>query len=303
MSPASGSTLQGGFRRGALLHSVFQLLVLAAVAGCLLLFQLAQFGQTPPAALQLPAVLLFGALLAGPLYPVAQHLSREGLLVASAVALLLSGGLSLLLPLVSAASPSYWLAALTAVLLTLVFGRLPPRRGAMLSAMSVYIVCTILANYTLDSFLPLGSFFLVNVGTFFFGVTFTQRDRVHHFGRRAVYIMIAVAAVLNVVMSLLVDTPLRYVAVAFVAIIVSETADTEIYQRLLARPWLERVAKSNAVSAPLDTLIFTLLAFWGETFATPGWMFQVIITDVLVKYGASMLVAAGFLARIRLRPG
>jgi uncharacterized PurR-regulated membrane protein YhhQ (DUF165 family) len=285
-----------------LLHLLFQFLLLCAPAGCLLLLHLSQFGQNPPAQLPLPTIFMFGALLCGPLYPVSRRLGRPGLLIASLLALLSGAAAALLLPSVTDASLNFGLAGLTALLLTLGFNRLPVRTGAMLSAMTVYVVCTVLANYTFDAFLPVGGFFLVNVGTFFFGITFTQRDRVHQYGRRAVYLMVAVAAVLNVVMSLLIDTPLRYVGVAFLAIIISETADTEIYQRLLDRPWITRVIRSNAVSAPLDTLIFTTLAFWGESFATFGWMVQVIVTDVLVKYGASILVAAGFLARIRLRP-
>ena len=101
--------------------------------------------------------------------------------------------------------------------------------------------------------------------------------------------MILVAAAANVALALTLGTPLRYVAVGFLAIILSETVDTEIYQRLLDRRWLTRVASSNAVSAPLDTLIFTLLAFAGEPFATAMWMLQVIVTDVIVKFGASMV--------------
>lgn len=286
----------------ALLHVLFQLFMLCAPAGCLLLLQLSQFGQNPPSELPLPTIIMFGALLCGPLFPISRKLTRTGLLLASLLAALLGSSTALLLPAVSDASVSFGLAGLTALLLTLVFNRLPVRTGAMLSAMTVYVVCTVLANYTFDAFLPVGGFFLVNVGTFFFGITFTQRDRVHQYGRRTVYLMIASAAVLNVVMSLLIDTPLRYVGVAFLAILISETADTEIYQRLLDRPWFTRVARSNAVSAPLDTLIFTVLAFTGESFATFGWMVQVIVTDVLVKYGASILVAAGVLARIRLQP-
>jgi uncharacterized PurR-regulated membrane protein YhhQ (DUF165 family) len=277
------------------LHVLFQLLLIAAAAGCVLLLQLSRFGQNPPEQLPLPTIIMFGALLSGPLYPVSRGLGA-GLRLAVLLALPVTLGVALLLP------AGYALASLTALVLTVAFNRLSVRRGAMLSAMLVYIVCTVLANYTFDAFLPVGGFFLVNVGTFFFGVTFTQRDRVHQFGRRNVYIMILLAAVINVVMSLLIDTPLRYIGVAFLAILISETADTEIYQRLLDRPWLTRVARSNAISAPLDTVIFTVLAFWGEQFATFGWMLQVIITDVLVKYGASMLVAAGFLARLRLRP-
>ena len=59
------------------------------------------------------------------------------------------------------------------------------RRAPMLAAMSVYVVCTLLANFTFDSFLALPGYGQLSVGTLFFGVTFTQRDRVHSFGKGA----------------------------------------------------------------------------------------------------------------------
>ena len=87
--------------------------------------------------------------------------------------------------------------------------------------------------------------------------------------------MVGVAAVANVITALSLNTPLRYVAVGFLAIILSEVADTEVYQRLLKRRWLTRVAASNAVSIPIDTVGFTLLAFYGAAWATAAWMIEV----------------------------
>lgn len=280
-------------------YLLFQLTILAVQAGSLLLLVLARFGQNPPAELPLPTLIFFGAIAAGVLHPLSRGSSRRELTGALAAAAVLSATLSMILRFSPDWTPAWLLAPATAIAVTLLL-RLPSvRTGDMLSAMTVYTACTVLANYTLDSFLPIGSFFLVNVGTFFFGVTFTQRDRVHRYGRRNVYLMIAVAALANVAMSLAVGTPIRYVAVAFISILVAETADTEIYQRLLHRPWLVRVARSNAVSAPLDTVIFTVLAFWGEPFATAGWLSQVIITDIIVKFLASMTVAFGVVTWLR----
>ncbi|HET8984400.1 MAG TPA: VUT family protein, partial [Trueperaceae bacterium] len=205
-------------------------------------------------------------------------------------------GIALLLGGVGEAT--YLLSPVVAVAGTSLLARSRGRPG-LYSAITVYVACTLLANYTLDSFLPLGGFFLVNVGTLFFGITFTQRDRVHRYGRRTVYQMILLAAVANVVLGAALGTPLRYVAVSFLSIVVAETADTEVFQRLKARRWLTRVATSNAVSAPIDTIIFTLLAFWGESFATTTWMTQVIVTDVFVKYGGGLLAALGMVALVR----
>ncbi len=274
-------------------------LLLAAGAGPALLLRLAQFGQQPPDRLQLPAVLLFGTLFVGLLIDLTVGLGARRRSTVLMVATALGAGFAALMALTSGWDARYILSPLVAGTASFALSRLDDRRASMLSAMLVYTTCTLLANYTLDSFLPLGDFFLVNVGTLFFGITFTQRDRVHRFGRRAVYSMILGAAVANVLLSAALDTPLRYIAVSFLSIVLAETADTEIYQRLLRRRWLTRVAASNAVSAPLDTVIFTVLAFWGEDFATRAWMTQVIVTDVLVKYASGILAALGMLAVLR----
>lgn len=253
---------------------------------------MASFGQNPPTLLPLAALVFLGALLAD---AVARSLMRSlqrslpflslGIVLAVAVAIMAFSPRDLVV-----------VAGLLPVAAVLVL--IPSRWGVMLGAMSVYTVATLLANYTLDAFLPFGPWFLVNVGTLFFGITFTQRDRVHRYGRPAVYAMILVAAIANVLAALALATPLRFVAVSFLAILVSEAADTEIYQRLLARRWWVRVASSNAVSAPIDTTLFTVLAFAGAPFATITWMLQVITTDIVVKY-ASGAVAALTLLRGR----
>lgn len=258
-----------------------------------LLLRLAQFGQSPPDALAWPVLVLVGLLLAAPAATAAQHLTqRHALVIAGfAASLALAGALLAGFPLASALPVGVTLLGMA------LLQRLASRTAALYGAALVYIGCTVLANFTLDSFIPVGDFFLVNVGTFFFGVTFTQRDRLHRFGRGVVYRVIVLAAGANVLAALALETPLRYVTVSFLAIVISETADTEIYQRLLHRRWIARVAGSNAVSAPLDTILFTTLAFAGAPFASAAWMLQVIVTDVFVKYGASMIAAITLLSR------
>jgi len=258
-----------------------------------LLFLLSRFGQSPPETLPWAVIGLLGALLAAPAAAAAAHLPRASLAPLAGFA-----GAAALAGVAAAGLPPAYLAALPVTLLGVALLRaLPEDRPELYGAALVYVGCTILANFTFDSFLPLGDFFLVNVGTFFFGVTFTQRDRLHRFGRGVVYRVILLAAGANVLAALAVGTPLRYVAVSFVAIVVSEAADTEVYHRMLRFRWIARVAGSNAVSAPLDTVLFTTLAFAGAPFATAAWMTQVIVTDVLVKYAASMVAAITVLSR------
>lgn len=243
------------------------------------------FGATPPERLPVPTLVFFGALFGDAL---AQALRRGGR--ANFVAAAIGVSAAALLAF-EATDPRHMIAPAATLALAGLLAALPERRAEMWGAIGLYTASTLLANYTLDAFLPLGDWFLVNVGTLFFGVTFTQRDRVHRFGRRVVYGMILFAAVANVAVALELGTPLRYVAVGFLAILASETADTEVYGRMLSRRWLTRVASSNAVSAPLDTILFTVLAFAGAPFATLSWMLQVIVTDVIVKYASGFLTA------------
>lgn|GEM_PF-269034 len=270
---------------------------LASGLGPAALFWLAGFGQAPPERLPLAAVPLLGAVLCGPLVDLTARLARRaalGLLALAAVVGVAAAVATLALP---GAGPYYLLSPVAATLLAGLLRETQPR--GLYPAVAVYVACTLLANFTLDSFLPVGSFFLVNVGTLFFGVTFTQRDRAHRFGRPTVYRMIMAAAFANVALAAALGTPLRFVAVSFLSIVLAETADTEVFHRLRGRRWVTRVATSNAVSAPIDTVVFTLLAFWGEDFATPGWLTQVIVTDVLVKYASGLLAALGVLALVR----
>ncbi len=128
----------------------------------------------------------------------------------------------------------------------------------------LYIVTTLAANYTATWFLHFPVFGQVSVATFIFGVTFTARDRVHNLlGRKKVYGMIGTAALLNLAVTVLGGVEWRIVAASLTAIVLAETADTEIYQHFIDNTWGMRVLKSNAVSIPLDSLLFNVIAFAG----------------------------------------
>jgi queuosine precursor transporter len=156
----------------------------------------------------------------------------------------------------------------------------------------IYVVAVLLANYTAtpEWFLKFPIFGQVATGTLIFGITFTQRDRLHQFGRQSAYGAIAVAAFANVLMSAVLGVPGRIIFASFVAIILAETTDTEIYQKLLEKSWYTRVASSNAVSIPLDTLLFNLIAFLGVL--SPLEMVSLTFGDIVVKYAIGLLTAA-----------
>jgi uncharacterized PurR-regulated membrane protein YhhQ (DUF165 family) len=159
----------------------------------------------------------------------------------------------------------------------------------MKRSMLIYIGAVLAANYTATWFLPLPVFGFVSVGTLIFGVTFTQRDRVHRYGRRAVYAMILAAAAGMVLESVFLGVSWRIIAASFVAIVLSETADTEIYQRLLHRPWMQRVAGSNLVSIPTDSLLFNLIAFYGEF--SGAMLAGIVFGEIVAKFATGSAAA------------
>jgi uncharacterized PurR-regulated membrane protein YhhQ (DUF165 family) len=83
--------------------------------------------------------------------------------------------------------------------------------------------------------------------------------------------------------------PLRIILASFLAIVLAESADTEVYQKLMRYPWLVRVAGSNAVSVPLDTLLFTLVAFAGVLSTRD--MLSLLFGEILLKYAIGAMVA------------
>ena len=159
----------------------------------------------------------------------------------------------------------------------------------MVTSMSIYIIAVLAANYTATWFFPLPIFGMVSVGTLIFGITFTQRDRVHRYGRKAVYAMILLAAVGMVLESLLLEVSWRIIIASFIAIVLSEAADTEIYHQLLHRSWLQRVTGSNLVSIPLDSLLFNLIAFMGVF--EPAMLVAIIFGEIVTKFTTGALAA------------
>jgi uncharacterized PurR-regulated membrane protein YhhQ (DUF165 family) len=159
----------------------------------------------------------------------------------------------------------------------------------MILSMTIYIVAVLLANFTATWFIPLPVFGMLSVGTLIFGVTFTQRDRVHRFGRKPVYMMIFIAAAGMVLESLFLAVEWRIIAASFIAIVLGETVDTEIYQRLLRRSWLQRVIGSNLVSIPLDSLLFNVIAFAGVF--QPVMLASIIFGEIVTKFTTGALAA------------
>lgn len=154
----------------------------------------------------------------------------------------------------------------------------------------IYILATLAANYTVDWFMPLPIYGLLSVGTLFFAVTFTARDYIHHAGRKFVYSVIGLNISCNFLMSASFGVPARFIVASCVAILISESADTEVFQALINRHWLVKVISSNLVSIPLDSLIFNLIAFYGTV--TLWQYFEITYADLIAKFIISVAIAS-----------
>ena len=155
----------------------------------------------------------------------------------------------------------------------------------------------------------------IDAGTFVYPITFTLRDLVHKAaGARAARVLIVTAAAINLVMAALfwfvarlpgdpavgpqlefglVLSPVwRIVLASIAAEVFSELVDTEVYrlwvERMGARHQWMRVLTSNAVSVPLDSLLFSWGAFGGVLPAGVVW--GIVASNTLVK-GATTLVS------------
>ena len=187
----------------------------------------------------------------------------------------------------------------------------------------LYIIAVLLANLTATLFLPFevapGTGILVSVGTLVFGLTFTQRDRMHALGKPFVYKVIFLSAILNLIMltslrylwgeclldylireemdwyadatRMLMENGWRVFLASFLAIVVAESTDTEIFHYYRDRSWITRVIRSNAVSIPVDSIMFNLIAFAGSAFFPPVILAKVILGEIISKFVVGMLYA------------
>ena len=172
---------------------------------------------------------------------------------------------------------------------------------------SAYIAAQMLADITSLKIAVVGPF-AIDGGTFIYPFTFTLRDMVHKLlGKAAARTLIITAAIVNLAMAALlafvawlpadpawglqvefaaVLGPVwRIVVASIVAELVSELLDTEIYalwvKRVTVRYQWARVLTSNALSVPVDSLIFCWVAFGGSLPGAVVW--SIFWSNVLVK--------------------
>jgi uncharacterized integral membrane protein (TIGR00697 family) len=178
---------------------------------------------------------------------------------------------------------------------------------------SAYIAAQMMADIaSLKIVLFLG--LSMDAGTFVYPITFTLRDLVHKtVGAKAARALIVTAAAINLVMAGLfwlvsqlpgdpavgpqaefatVLAPVwRIVMASIAAEVAAELVDTEVYrlwvERITRRYQWMRVLTSNAVSVPLDSLMFSWGAFGGSLPAPVVW--SIVLSNVLVKGATTLL--------------
>lgn len=192
------------------------------------------------------------------------------------------------------------------------------RAIALLSQTGVVVVAAYIGAQMISDIasLKIGVVFglAVDMGTFIYPITFTLRDVVHKvLGKRSAQTVIITAAVINLLMaayfswvarvpsdpdwglggefSAILGPIWRIVAASILAEVVSELIDTEVYQwyvdRFGQRNQWARVVLSNAVSIPVDSLIFSIGAFgWALPW---GVVWQIFAFNLVVKYLVSLL--------------
>ncbi len=187
-----------------------------------------------------------------------------------------------------------------------------------------YVAAQMLADVTSLKIITFAGLSM-DAGTLVYPLTFTLRDMVHKVaGVTAARVLILAAAVINLVMaglfwvvSLLPGDPAvgpqtafasvlspvwRIVVASIVAEVVAELIDTEVYkywvERVTMRFQWARVLVSNAVSVPIDSVLFAWLAFGGVYTGSVVW--AIVLSNVLVKGATTMVSIPGiYLVRER----
>jgi uncharacterized integral membrane protein (TIGR00697 family) len=191
--------------------------------------------------------------------------------------------------------------------------QLAPIPTAGIVVISIYIAAQLLSDIASLKITQIAGFSM-DAGTFIYPLTFTIRDLIHkRLGKTAARTVIILAAAVNLFMAIffhftawlpqdpswglaeefsaILGPVWRIVIASIVAEVFSELLDTEIYHlwqnRITRRyQWL-RVLSSNAVSIPVDSLIFCWLAFG---FALPhNVVWSIFYANVMVKGAVTIL--------------
>ena len=181
----------------------------------------------------------------------------------------------------------------------------------------LYIFFSLAGNIAATKVTYFGS--MVMDAGFIYSLTFTWRDLIHkQLGQRAAITTIWLAAAINLLAAayfqivvmmpaqtdwaasggqsaweFLFSLQLRITLASILTALIAELIDTKVYQLWTARrragwPQWTRVAVSNSVSIPVDSLLFPIIAFAGVV-GTEG-LHQMFWTNIIVKAAITALV-------------
>ncbi len=191
------------------------------------------------------------------------------------------------------------------------------RTQAAIILCGLYIFFSLAGNIAATKVTYFGS--MVMDAGFIYSLTFTWRDLIHkQLGQRAALTTIWLAAAINLLAALyfqivvmmpaqtdwaasggqtawefLFSLQMRITLASILTALIAELIDTKVYQLWTAGkrarwPQWTRVAVSNSVSIPVDSLLFPIIAFFGVV-GTEG-LQQMFWTNIIVKAAITALV-------------
>lgn len=176
---------------------------------------------------------------------------------------------------------------------------LSSRRLALVVGIAAAAFLAFVANYYAATFVEVGSLtFAIGTLTFALGYTLADYIRRYH-GRVATIVAVAAGAAGTLAYTVYFDGGLgRIVLASLCSLVVASSVDIRIQTALLGGPIWRLVLVSNAVSLAVDTVVFTLLAFYGVegigilSLIGGDYLVKMIMSLVSVPliYGVTMLV-------------
>lgn len=159
----------------------------------------------------------------------------------------------------------------------------------LIATAGIYLASTMIANVASLRIVKVFGWSL-DAGTFIYPITFTLRDLIHKLGgKAAAKAAIYTGAIVNLLMASyfwlvakmnpdmfvgpqtewvkVLGPQWRIVFASIIAMLIAELVDTFVYGKWVKKfghkyQW-GRVLSSNAVSSPLDSIVFTFVAFYG----------------------------------------
>ncbi len=165
--------------------------------------------------------------------------------------------------------------------------QLRPRRIALFLSIALAAVLAFVANYYAATFVSVGALTFA-IGTLTFALSYTLADYIRRYhGRTATIIAVAAGAIGTLIYTAMFDGGLgRIVFASLASLVIASSVDIRIQTFLLAGPIWRLVLVSNGISLLVDTVVFTLLAFYGVD-GVP--ILSLIGGDYLVKVAMSVI--------------